>query len=544
MARASGHRGPDCSVCCAHRHGAAPPPTAARRCSRPPRSALAACGEQGIQLAEDDPNYEGARLFDENCAGCHTLDVAGAEGSATKVQLARAQGRPELQRAQGGRRERPLRDPQRRLLLAADAAEPRHRRGRRRRSPSSSPSTRAAAAREQLRLALSARARDARPQADPPRSRPGPGGARAAPRRLRRAARPRARARRAHARAAARGRGAAGAPERGLARRSARAKQAGGDAAEEIAAMQEVAQRVKALGAGAGRRRRRAAGGARHAAQPARPDAPPTRTRSLREVGERAAPPGRDHLELAGPLINAEAGARVVRLALRLPDGRPRAARVRAGALGAVGARRPRLHAGRSRRCSCARRRCTAPASCPTPSSRSTGCPTTTCTSSAPARSPLASLHAGEILDEGALPLRYAGFSPCFRREAGAAGRDTRGIFRVHQFDKLEMFCFVEPPRQSADEHERLLAIEEELLAGARHPVPRGQHRRRRPRLLGRQEVRPRGVDARARSGYGEVTSTSNTTDFQARRLRHPLPAAAAAPRRTRSTARRSRGGT
>ena len=74
---------------------------------------------------------------------------------------------------------------------------------------------------------------------------------------------------------------------------------------------------------------------------------------------------------------------------------------------------------------------------------------------------PLASLHAGEIVDE--LPLRYAGFSPCFRREAGAAGKDTRGIFRVHQFDKVEMFAFV-TPEESAAEHERLLAIEEELM--------------------------------------------------------------------------------
>ena len=76
----------------------------------------------------------------------------------------------------------------------------------------------------------------------------------------------------------------------------------------------------------------------------------------------------------------------------------------------------------------------------------------------------LAGLHAGQILDPGALPLRYAGFSTCFRREAGAAGRDTRGIFRVHQFDKVEMFSFVEPS-QSPAEHERLLAIEERILA-------------------------------------------------------------------------------
>ena len=107
----------------------------------------------------------------------------------------------------------------------------------------------------------------------------------------------------------------------------------------------------------------------------------------------------------------------------------------------------------------------------------------------------LASLHDGEILDAERLPLRYAGFSPCFRREAGAAGRDTRGIFRVHQFDKVEMFSFVEPAR-SAEEHERILAIEEEVLRRARPALPRRQHRRRRSRQLGRQEVRLRGLAA------------------------------------------------
>src|SRR6478609_751988 len=76
---------------------------------------------------------------------------------------------------------------------------------------------------------------------------------------------------------------------------------------------------------------------------------------------------------------------------------------------------------------------------------------------------PLAALHADEILEADRLPLRYAGFSTCFRREAGAAGRDTRGIFRVHQFDKVEMFSFVEPA-QAADEHLRLLAIQEQIL--------------------------------------------------------------------------------
>jgi seryl-tRNA synthetase len=82
----------------------------------------------------------------------------------------------------------------------------------------------------------------------------------------------------------------------------------------------------------------------------------------------------------------------------------------------------------------------------------------------------LASLHADEILEAEALPLRYAGFSSCFRREAGAAGKDTRGIFRVHQFDKLEMFCFVDPA-DSGDEHERLLAIEESICQELRSPT-------------------------------------------------------------------------
>jgi seryl-tRNA synthetase len=130
---------------------------------------------------------------------------------------------------------------------------------------------------------------------------------------------------------------------------------------------------------------------------------------------------------------------------------------------------------------------------------------------------PLASLHAGEILEEGVLPLRYAGFSSCFRREAGAAGRDTRGIFRVHQFDKLEMFSFVDA-EESANEHERLLAIEEELLQALGIPyrvVNIGADD------LGNSAAKKYDLEAwmPGRGGYGEVTSTSNTTDFQSRRL-------------------------
>jgi seryl-tRNA synthetase len=129
----------------------------------------------------------------------------------------------------------------------------------------------------------------------------------------------------------------------------------------------------------------------------------------------------------------------------------------------------------------------------------------------------LASLHAGEIVEAGELPLRYAGFSPCFRREAGAAGRDTRGIFRVHQFDKLEMFSFVEPDAAPA-EHERLLGIEEELLQALEIPyrvVNIAVHE------LGPSAVRKYDCEAwmPGQERYREVTSASNTTDFQARRL-------------------------
>jgi seryl-tRNA synthetase len=129
----------------------------------------------------------------------------------------------------------------------------------------------------------------------------------------------------------------------------------------------------------------------------------------------------------------------------------------------------------------------------------------------------LASLHAGEIVDGGELPLRYAGFSSCFRREAGAAGKDTRGIFRVHQFDKLEMFCFVEPSA-SAEEHERLLAIEEEILTELELPY-------RVVNIavddLGASAAKKFDCEAwmPGQGRYREVTSTSNTTDFQARRL-------------------------
>ena len=105
----------------------------------------------------------------------------------------------------------------------------------------------------------------------------------------------------------------------------------------------------------------------------------------------------------------------------------------------------------------------------------------------------LAGLHMGEIIEEEELPLRYCGFSTCFRREAGAAGKDTRGMFRVHQFNKVEMFVFTTPGDAWA-EHDRMVALEEELLHPARAAVPRRQRRGRRPRRSRCEEDRHRGV--------------------------------------------------
>jgi seryl-tRNA synthetase len=129
----------------------------------------------------------------------------------------------------------------------------------------------------------------------------------------------------------------------------------------------------------------------------------------------------------------------------------------------------------------------------------------------------LASLHDEEILAAERLPLRYAGFSPCFRREAGAAGKDTRGIFRVHQFDKVEMFSFV-APRDSTAEHERILAIEEEVLGELGLPY-------RVVNIavtdLGNSAAKKYDCEVwlPSQGRYRELTSCSNTTDYQARRL-------------------------
>ncbi len=131
---------------------------------------------------------------------------------------------------------------------------------------------------------------------------------------------------------------------------------------------------------------------------------------------------------------------------------------------------------------------------------------------------PLAAMHGDEFLDPEELPIRYAGFSTCFRVEAGTYGKDTRGIFRVHQFDKVEMFSFVHPER-SGQEHDFLLAREEELVQALGIPyrvvnVSAGD--------LGASAAKKYDIEGwfPGQDRYRELTSTSNTTDYQARRLR------------------------
>lgn len=130
---------------------------------------------------------------------------------------------------------------------------------------------------------------------------------------------------------------------------------------------------------------------------------------------------------------------------------------------------------------------------------------------------PLAAYHMDEILDPDKLPMRYAGYSTCFRREAGTYGKDTRGIIRVHQFDKVEMFSFCKP-EDAVEEHQRLLQWEKDFLSAMEIPfrvidVASGD--------LGSSAIRKFDCEAwiPTQGTYREVTSTSNCTEFQARRL-------------------------
>src|SRR4051794_14489749 len=292
----------------------------------------------------------------------------------------------------------------------------------------------------------------------------------------------------------------------------AAAKRSGEDASEAIAAMKDVGAREKALDAELAEIEAEL----RHAqiALPNLPsgDAPPQDT-VIREVGE-AGRTGRDHLELAGAMIDMEAGARLagsrfaylrgdlvmvefalVRWALErlrahghepvvppvlareealfgtgfLPDTEQQIYRLADDPLYLVGT----------------------------------------------SEVPLASLHAGQILEAEVLPRRYAAFSSCFRREAGAAGKDTRGIFRVHQFDKVEMFAFV-APEQSADEHERLLSIEEQLLTEL-EPPSRVENMGVKARGAGAAKKYARGAGLPGQGRSRELPSCSNPPASQPR---------------------------
>jgi seryl-tRNA synthetase len=304
----------------------------------------------------------------------------------------------------------------------------------------------------------------------------------------------------------------------------AAARKEGRDAADEIAAMQEVARRAKAL--------REELDGVQaeldetlsSLPNPPLPDAA-DEDAVLYERGE-AGRSGKDHLELAGGLIDMEAGAKVagsrfaylkgdlvllelalVRWALELLRGKGfepviPPVLVRDEALYGTGF-------------------------LPDTEQQIYRLADDALYLTGTSEVALASLHAGEIVES--LPLRYAGFSPCFRREAGAAGRDTRGLFRVHQFDKVEMFSFVEP-EDARDEHERLLANEEEILTALAIPY-------RVVNIavadLGSSAAKKYDCEAwlPGQQRYRELTSTSNTTDFQARRLNIRYRTESGAPR-------------
>jgi seryl-tRNA synthetase len=293
-----------------------------------------------------------------------------------------------------------------------------------------------------------------------------------------------------------------------------RAKAAGEDASEAIAAMQALSPKLKAgqdeLGEIEAELEQLLA---------SLPN-PPDRTaadedETLREVGE-AGKAGRDHLELAGDLIDMEAGARLAgsRFAYLKGDLVLLELAMVRWAMEVLGERgfQPVIPPVLVREDALY-----GTGFLPDTEQQIYGLADDPLYLAGTSEVALASLHAGEILDADRLPVCYAGFSPCFRREAGAAGRDTRGIIRVHQFDKLEMFSFV-APEAASDEHERLLGIEEELLQALEVPyrvVNIAVHD------LGNSAVKKYDCEAwmPGQQRYREVTSTSNTTDYQSRRL-------------------------
>jgi seryl-tRNA synthetase len=306
----------------------------------------------------------------------------------------------------------------------------------------------------------------------------------------------------------------------------AAAKQAGADTAEAIAQVREVGEREKQLA-----QELASVEAELHAALIVLPNLPSADAADadtvIRSVGEPRSGPAADHLELAGPMIDMEAGARLsgARFAylkgdlvlLELALVRWSFERLRAQGfepvIPPVLVREQALFGS---------------GFLPDTEQQIYRLADDELFLVGTAEVALASLHAGEILDAAALPLRYAGFSSCFRREAGAAGRDTRGIFRVHQFDKVEMFVFA-PPAESADEHERILAIEESLLGELEIPY-------RVVNIavddLGASAAKKYDCEAwlPGQGRYRELTSCSNTTDYQARRLEIRMRGAGARP--------------
>jgi seryl-tRNA synthetase len=294
----------------------------------------------------------------------------------------------------------------------------------------------------------------------------------------------------------------------------AEAKRAGEDASAAIEEMRGVAAEVKQLQGEVGEVEERLEKELAGVPNPPDPTAPDD-DEVIREVGE-AGTTGRDHLELLGSLVDMEAGARVAgsRFAyLKGPLVLLEFALVR-WALEVLGERgfEPVIPPVLVRE-----EALYGTGFLPDTEQQIYALPEDELYLAGTSEVPLASLHAGQIVPEDQLPIRYAGFSPCFRREAGAAGKDTRGIFRVHQFDKVEMFSFVRP-EEAQDEHERLLATEEEILQALAIPY-------RVVNIavndLGASAAKKYDLEAwlPGQERFRELTSTSNTTDFQARRL-------------------------
>ena len=259
---------------------------------------------------------------------------------------------------------------------------------------------------------------------------------------------------------------------------------------------------------------------------------PPGRRRARRGQGAEGGRRGRRDRpgsSRAGGLADRHGARRAhVGIAVRVSARRARAARVRARALCAREAPRAGSRAGdpagaRARAGAVRHRLPARHRAADLPARR-----TTTSTWSGPRRSRWPRCTATRSWPPTRCRCRYAGFSTCFRREAGAAGKDTRGIFRVHQFDKVEMFCFVEP-EQAPAEHERLLAIEESILQELEIPYRVRGDRGRRPRRLGGQEVRLRGVAA----GSGALSRADLVLEHDrlpGAAARHPLPRADGRP--------------